>query len=213
MPIEFVYFDLGNLLVSFDPRIACQNVAELLSVSAGDAHSAIYDTGLQYRYETGELESDAFTALLCCELAVDPVDPMELLDAVSDMFCPITPMRDILDRVRQRGMGVGLLSNTCFAHWNWISRQQYPETTFAFDATILSYEVGAMKPASKIYQAAESAVAIPASHIAFLDDREENVKAASDRGWQARQCFGGEEAIAALVDLGVLDDADLLGDA
>ena len=47
MRIEFVYFDLGNMLVAFDPEISCRNVADLVGVSIDDARRVIYESGLQ----------------------------------------------------------------------------------------------------------------------------------------------------------------------
>ncbi len=67
-----------------------------------------------------------------------------------------------------------------------------------FDATILSYRVGSMKPDAAIYEAAEAAAKVSADRILFLDDRQENVAAARGRGWKAQQCIGGRQAQQAL---------------
>jgi HAD superfamily hydrolase (TIGR01509 family) len=72
------------------------------------------------------------------------------------------------------------------------------------DATILSYQVGAMKPSPEIYEVAETAAGVPPNQILFIDDKQENVDAAIGRGWHSRQCFGGEGAIAVLREFGVV---------
>jgi HAD superfamily hydrolase (TIGR01509 family) len=131
----------------------------------------------------------------------------DVLDAISDMFTPIESMRGVLRSVRQRGYRVGLLSNTCHAHWDWITRQKYSVTDFSFDVTILSFQVGAMKPDHAIYQAAETAASVSSDRILFLDDQPENVAAASSRSWQAVRCFGGQQAIGALQAFRVLGDS------
>ncbi len=51
--IEFVYFDLGNVLVSFDPEIACNNVVERFGIDVGQAKAAIFESGIQDRFEHG----------------------------------------------------------------------------------------------------------------------------------------------------------------
>ncbi len=202
--VEFVYFDLGNVLLSFDPSIACRNLARLLSVSADEARQAVYESGLQHRFEQGDVSSDQFADEVCHLFGRGEVAKGDILDAVSDMFQPIASMRRVMESVRAAGMGVGLLSNTCHAHWDWIVRQGYPVTEFTFDATILSFEVGSMKPDSFIYQTAERAAAVKPQAILFLDDREENVGGARDCGWQAEQCFGGPQAEEVLRRAGVL---------
>ena len=75
---------------------------------------------------------------------------MRLLDALSDMFLPIEEMAEMLDVVRANGYGVGLLSNTCQSHWDWICNQPYLMNQFSFDVTVLSFEEHAMKPDSVI---------------------------------------------------------------
>jgi len=206
-PIEFVYFDLGNVLLSFDPEVACGNVSQLLHVSIDEARSAVYQSGLQHRFEHGELSGEEFTQAVCQSLSAEPVGSAKLLDAVSDMFEPIASMRLVLERVRQAGFGVGLLSNTCHAHWDWIVRQRYEPTEFEFDALILSYEIGSMKPDPPIYKAAEQIAGTRPERILFLDDRPENVAGARAHRWQAEQCLGGDSAIKALQRAGVMETA------
>jgi epoxide hydrolase-like predicted phosphatase len=196
--IKFVYFDLGNILVSFDPDVACQNIATLFGVSAEKAKAAVYDSGLEERYEHGELSEAGLLAEVRRELGGDAssgedVDLQAFLDALGDMFTPIASMQRTVKRVREAGYHTGVLSNTCFAHWDWVSRQNWPVMEGPFEAFVLSYEVGAMKPDAKIYEAAEKAAGVAANEILFVDDRQENVEAATKRGWHAAQCFGGAE--------------------
>ncbi|MGB7347586.1 MAG: HAD family phosphatase [Pirellulaceae bacterium] len=202
--IEFVYFDLGNILVSFDPKIACQNIARLFDVTSEQAQSAVYDSGLEDKYEHGELSEAGFLAEVRRELGGKDVPLQAFLDGLGDMFKPIESMQRTIRQVRDAGYRIGILSNTCFAHWDWVVRQKWPVMEGPFDAVTLSYEVGAMKPAKKIYAAAEQAAGVSAEQIFFVDDRQENIDAAIARGWQAAQCFGGAELEEQLRRVGVL---------
>jgi HAD superfamily hydrolase (TIGR01509 family) len=205
--IEFVYFDLGNMLVSFDPMIACVNLADRFAISHNQARRALYESGLQDQFERGQLSAKQFASAIRDRLGktAAQVPTADLLDAASDMFTPIDSMRSVLATVRQRGFRVGLLSNTCDSHWDWIQRQRYRVMDFAFDTIILSFEVQSMKPDPAIYEAAEQAAGLPAERILFLDDRGENVAAAIARGWNAVQCFGGLESLRALQQFRVLE--------
>ncbi len=204
--IQFVYFDLGNVLLSFDPDRACRNMADRFDLSEDQARRAVYQSGLQNRFEHGELSPESFADSVRQQLGrvASEMPTPSVLDAISDMFTPIDSMRDVLRQVRQCGIRIGLLSNTCFAHWDWISRQRYAVMDFAFDVTILSFEVGSMKPGDAIYIAAEQAAGVASNKILFLDDKPENVQAAAARDWHAVQCFGGDEAISALTSLQLL---------
>ena len=204
--IEFVYFDLGNVLVSFDPNIACNNLVERFGVTTDQSLQAIYQSGAQSQFEHGQLSGEEFAEQIRRVVGADAeqMPTVGLLNAVSDMFAPIDVMADALHRVRANGFGVGLLSNTCQAHWDWICGQPYLMNQFRFDATILSFEEGAMKPQVAIYEAAEKESGVPAERLLFLDDKQENIDAAIARHWRANRCFGGPEAIQALQDFEVL---------
>ncbi len=195
--IEFVYFDLGNILLTFDAGISCGNVADRFGVTAERVKEAIYTSGLQDDLEHGRIEGEQFAQRVRVSLGLseEKLPTEELLESISDMFRPIDAMDELVENVRLSGRRVGLLSNTCHAHWNWIGQQNYPIFAKPFDVTVLSYEVGAMKPNPKIYQYAELMCGVDPRHILFIDDREENVVAATEREWNAEQCFGGSGAI------------------
>ncbi|MGI9471950.1 MAG: HAD family hydrolase [Rubripirellula sp.] len=198
--IDFVYFDLGNVLLTFDPELACRNLADRFSLEMEEVRSAVYDSGLQDRFEHGDVTGAEFAEAVRKQVgrSADEMPTDQVLDGVSDMFTPIDSMGPVLNSVRDRGLGVGLLSNTCHAHWDWICRQDYFLKTFRFDVTILSFEVGSMKPAETIYRISEERAGVEPGRLLFLDDKPENVAAAHTRKWKAAQCIGGEEAIEAL---------------
>jgi FMN phosphatase YigB (HAD superfamily) len=205
--IGFVYFDLGNVLVAFDPSIACANIAELFEVDVAAAQEVIYASGLQTRFEHGQVSAEQYADFIRRHLDRDvhQIATAEVLQAVSAMFRPIVSMGELLRRVQVSGLPIGVLSNTCVAHWQWILRQSYPMLDIEFAAMILSFEVGSMKPEEAIYQAAERAANVPAHQILFLDDKSENVEAARARGWKSELCVGGVQAEAALCRHGVIN--------
>ena len=209
--IQFVYFDLGNVLVAFDPHFACANIASLFEVDAVAAEDVIYTSGLQTRFEHGQVSGEEYADFIRSRLDRNGrrIPTGEVLDAVSAMFQPIVSMGDLMRRVRASGIPIGVLSNTCIAHWQWILRQSYPMLEIEFEATILSYEVGSMKPDAAIYRAAEQAADVAPHQILFLDDKAENVEAARARGWKSEQCYGGVPAQAALRKHGVISHGEV----
>ncbi len=203
--IEFVYFDLGNVLVSFDPEIACRNTADKFGVDVDQARAAIYDSGLQARFEHGAVTGEQYAESVRNYLNLSPqqMPTAALLDAVSAIFTPIDAMKDVVRQARQ-GRRTGILSNTCRAHWEWICKQNWSVVQGGFEERILSFQVGAMKPDPKIYATAETAAGVAPERILFLDDKIENVQAAIARGWHAAQCLGGTQAAGTLRKFGVL---------
>ncbi len=196
MSIDFVYFDLGNVLVSFDPEIASRNLSELAGVSLEQARHAVYGSGLQDSYELGDVDCETYARSVRHLLEKDDVavPQQALLDAISNMFTPINEMVATVQYARRRCGRVGVLSNTCPAHWSWVRRQPWPVSMIDFDVTVLSCEVYSMKPDWAIYDAAERAARTPPEKILFVDDKQENVDAARNRGWNAERCLGGDQA-------------------
>lgn len=80
---------------------------------------------------------------------------------------PITEMRELVQQVKARGLRTVVFSNILFPSAEKIRENGGYE---AFDAEILSYEVGFKKPDSAIYQKAlEAAQCLPEECI-FIDD-------------------------------------------
>jgi glucose-1-phosphatase len=183
---EFVYFDLGNVLVHFDHDIAARNISRMVGVSPEQARRIVFGSGLQNEYETGTLSSEAFVREL--ELAFDkPLDKEATLEAISAIFQPNQAILESLRWLRERGFRMGVLSNTCEAHWQWVKRQGYQVLDGWFEVDVLSFEVGAMKPDLKIYDEASRLAQVAPDAIFFTDDRADNIAGAVQAGWNARQ--------------------------
>lgn len=220
-PIRFVYFDLGNILVAFDRDVAAHNVAKLFHADPTGLELALvneimHDSGLQNQLETGLVsESDfAHTIRKSFPGTMAPVEDAAILRAISDMFTPIETMGDVLARVRQTGIPIGILSNTCNAHWSWVRSQSYGVLEGPFDVEVVSYQARSMKPDRVIYDVAQKRAReineVNPEEILFVDDREENVIAARQIGWNAEVCWGGATAEEVLVRYGVLPECRMI---
>ncbi len=187
MKEKFVYFDLGNVLVTFDHTIATENLARLCGHDFQAVRNKMFISDLQTRYETGLITSDQYVEEINTAFG-SQLDRDTVLNAISDMFLPNWPILDALRTVQQAGVGIGVLSNTCEAHWHWLmQRKDWEMLHGCFEKIILSYEVRSMKPDAGIYQACEAACGRSGSQIFFTDDRADNIQAAIDRGWVTHQ--------------------------
>ena len=71
-----------------------------------------------------------------------------------------------------------------------------------FDGYIFSYEVKAMKPDAKIYEALEAMTKKSGAEIVYIDDRLENTEAGAARGWRTILHESPEKSRAALSAFG-----------
>ena len=188
---EFVYFDLGNVLLYFDHSIAMRKMARIASVTTEQMQSLFQDGSLQIDYETGLISSAQFVSRISDAIGKE-LDVADMLQAAADMFAPNPRILPVLQEIKNLGIPMGLLSNTCEAHWNWIVELRYPQVHGWFAPIILSYEVKSMKPDVGIYHEAQRQSSHEGAHIFFTDDREENVEGARELGWQAELFVNAE---------------------
>ena len=73
-----------------------------------------------------------------------------------------------------------------------------------FTGHILSHEVGALKPNSKIYEIFEQTTGCHSAEIIYIDDLSENIAAAAARGWHTIEHRNGKDTAEIFEYLGVL---------
>lgn len=199
MSQRFVYFDLGNVLVTFDHQTAVDQLSRLAGRPAELVRQVVFDSDLQNRYETGLVSGREFAAEVNVELE-SALPTADILKAISDIFQPNLPILAAIKWVEQAGIPMGILSNTCEAHWRWIEYQRWPVMGPWWSQAVLSYEVQSMKPGSRIYEVCEQRAECRGQDIFFTDDRADNIAAARQRGWSTYQFESTETLIERLQD-------------
>ena len=194
--IRFVYFDLGNVIVNFDHNLACKNIGKVVGLPADAVRSIVFDSGLELDYERGELSDDEVCEKFCDAAGVR-VATDDLLFALSDIFQLNSGVLSIITQLRVSNVQLGVLSNTCSAHWNhcW---DRYTILRNAFSKYALSFELGCLKPDAEIYEKSLQLAGVPAEQIVFIDDRLENVAGAEAAGWTAIQFHDAHQLHAEL---------------
>jgi FMN phosphatase YigB (HAD superfamily) len=180
---RFIYFDMGNVLVHFDEARAARQMGEVAGIDAQQARRIVFESDLQHRFERGEVSEPQFHEAFCEASGTQP-DPSRLLHAGADMFELNVPIVPLVVHLHGAGHKMGILSNTCSSHWTHV-RRRFRVVRSYFDTTVLSFEVGAMKPSPRIYECAAEAAKVPPQAIFYLDDRQENVDAAVAAGFDA----------------------------
>jgi glucose-1-phosphatase len=182
--LEFLFFDLGNVLLTFDHGIACRQVGELVGLTPERVRKIIFDSGLQARYERGDVSSREFYDEFCAAARVRP-DYEALHFANAAIFELNTPIVSIVSHLRSAGYRLGILSNTCESHWGYVSDGRFKIINELFPVQVLSHIERSSKPDAGIYQRAAEMCGVEPGRIFFVDDRQENVDGALRAGWDA----------------------------
>jgi putative hydrolase of the HAD superfamily len=181
--IKFVYFDLGNVLLNFSHQQACVQIAQITDLPVEDVWRTIFETPMVVQYELGQVTDDQFHQAFCAATGT-AVKLQPFLRAFSDIFCLNQPVMEIAVELSRRNFPIGILSNTCTAHWNF-SRERFPELSDCFATNVLSFEEACAKPDGSIYEAAIKRAKAKPENIFFVDDRADNVAGACAAGLDA----------------------------
>jgi len=195
---EFIYFDLGNVLISFDHSRAWQQIAELTGIPPERVEQILFNSGLQTLYEKGEISTAEFHQYFC-EQAHSDISVEDLCYAASNIFEPLDDSIQLLKTLKRAGYRLGLLSNTCDCHWNFcLDDTRFNFLPSSFEQTVLSFIVGHAKPETEIYQIASNQVNCDPESILFIDDKQENVKAAQSYGFDGIHFQGFSKLLSEL---------------
>lgn len=199
---SFLYFDLGNVLLMFDHRLAARQMAELAGVSEQRVWDLVFAGSLELRYEAGELSDQDFYNIFCAETGSRP-DMDALLLAAGAIFTPNYSVFPVVAALHAAGYRLGILSNTCGGHWRYCTSGRYVLINQAFEVYALSYELKACKPDAKIFTGAVELAGVPASEIFFVDDTPGHVQAARQAGLDAVQYTSTARLVADLRQRGL----------
>jgi HAD superfamily hydrolase (TIGR01509 family) len=201
MPPKFIYFDLGRVLVDFDAADMCRRVARVAGITPDRVRDVIFDNGLQSRYELGQMSTREFYQAFCQRTRTRP-DFDALMLAASDIFELIPSMVPVVQTIHRAGRRLGLLSNTCEAHFE-MCRRKFEHVLGLFEVYALSYEMKVSKPEPAIYLGAAELAGVRPEDIFFTDDIPAHVAGAREVGFDAVQYTSTPDLLAELSARGV----------
>jgi 2-haloacid dehalogenase len=205
MAIEAVLFDIGNVLVEWDPVIPFDAALgedrrkELFARVDFDSMNLRSDEGIEDMWEGVEALA-----------AAHPDDAVQVRlwsKHWTDMLTPdLKRSARMLRALRAKGIPVYALSNFRDRTFD-LAQEKYPVLR-EFDKQFISARLGLIKPDPRIYAAVEAAVPQSPEALLFIDDKQENIDACLARGWQGH-VFTSEAGLAErLVTEGLLTEEE-----
>jgi len=200
-PVKAVFFDIGNVLLRFDPQEVLAKIAGALGRSPHRIARYLWTSLNIEALERGEFGTDDLYSLFQDKLDYKG-DFAQFKKLWCDHFTLQRRTAALLKQVSRR-IPTYLLSNTNALHYDFI-RKRYAFTRHVH-GMVLSHEVGMRKPEPRIFRAALrlAKVARPAQAV-FIDDLELNVRAARKAGLKAILYRGPADLRRRLEGFGVL---------
>ena len=201
IPSPAIVFDLGKVLVDFDYSIAARKIAARSRKAPKDLHAFLGSSPLLVEYESGYITRQDFYEAI--RKAIDFEGALaDFGGYFADIFAEIPGTIALHQELRQRGYSTFIFSNTNDLAIEHV-RRNFP--FFAnFTGYVLSYEIGGMKPQSKIYEAVESLTGKRGADLVYIDDRAENIDTGLARGWRAILHESPEKTRATIAQMGLL---------
>jgi len=196
---QAVVFDLGEVLAT-PPDLygALADRAEHNPTSVSNAYWAHRDA-----YDRGG-DSQQFWSGVLTDLGISPTTALvtDLTRIDTEAWTTIRPdAEDLLARLHRARVRIGILSNATVD-----MAASAPATAWGkyVQDWFFSGLLKIAKPDPKIYHYVTRALSVPARAIVFIDDRQVNVDAAIQAGWNAHLWTSGPDTASLMEDLGLL---------
>ncbi|MGO9464801.1 MAG: HAD family hydrolase [Isosphaeraceae bacterium] len=204
MPLPTLIFDFGNVIGFFDHMKVYEHFAPRLGMNGMQFAGLLLQRGfrdLLVEFECGRIGARVFAEqTMAMSGLLVPYE--EFVAAWNDIFWLNESLAGLIPWFKSRGYTLVLGSNTNILHSQHY-RRQFAATLDHFDRMIFSHDVGVMKPAAEFYRACALAAGVPAASCVFVDDVDENIKAARQAGMSGHVYSGTPQLIAALGRLGI----------
>ncbi len=204
MTIQAVIFDIGNVLVEWQPE------RHYDAVIGSDRRKKMFAEvdlhGMNDKIDMG----GPFRETIYETAARHPEWRAEIEMWHDDWIKLASPAIDhsvaLLRAIRSRGMPVFALTNFGIESFDYAATQY---AFFAeFDRRYVSGHMKVIKPDPQIYRMVEEDCGLAPEGLLFADDRADNIAAAAARGWKTHLFEGSEGWAKSLVAHGVLSAAE-----
>ncbi|OGX32287.1 MAG: hypothetical protein A3D27_01075 [Omnitrophica WOR_2 bacterium RIFCSPHIGHO2_02_FULL_46_37] len=204
--IKAIIFDLGNVLVGFDHRIAVRRILKHTSKPEREIYDLFFDSGLTREFEKGKITPGEFFKQVKSLLELK-LELKEFLPIWNEIFFSKPESEEFIVSLNS-GLKLVLLSNINKLHYDYI-RNAFSSAIALFGPgnVIPSYITGFVKPEREIYNLAIRKTGRPIENIVYVDDRRDLVEAARGYGLRVVQFQNIEQLRQEFQNLGVIENA------
>jgi len=180
-----IIFDLGGVILNTNEELTLSEFKKILKPNSFLSRDNDGFFNLIGKIETGQLDQQKFCDFFKPYVR-EQVEPFQLVDAWCAMLLDVPEYRVRMIKKLANDATLFLLSNTDPIHIaefesDFLYRFGYPLPSL-FKAVFYSSDMGIRKPLPEAFQYVLDKTGIVAAETLFIDDREENCKAAAGLG-------------------------------
>lgn len=175
--IKFIYFDIGGVLINW------RGIFPHLSKKTGKTLEEAERIYIQYDAIAcrGVITPDEMGEKLNKDFKVRQGQKIDVKQLAVNNFRPIKETHDFITGLMKHHH-VGLLTNIYHEVYDLSIKHGFIPN-LPYRAVVQSCHLGIIKPEKEIYHHAQKKAGVPHKNILFIDDYEENIKAARELGW------------------------------
>ena len=184
--ITHIALDMGGVVLHIDHEQAVSRFEEIGVADARDYLNPYHQQGLFGQLEGGQISAETFVSELS-HLIGKPLTHEQCLYAWLGYLKGI-PQRnlDTIQRLREKGYHVCLLSNTNPFFFEWAESEAFDSHGHPirdyFDSLYVSFQCKLLKPSREIFELVLRNEGIRPEQLLFIDDSERNTEAAAQMG-------------------------------
>lgn len=184
--IDFLIFDLGNVIIDIDYAFTVNKLKDLLAVEKHSLTDRFFPAKFHKEFEKGRISAEEFRNAVRNHFQEDWSDP--LIDELWNSLLKHIPKERIdLIKALSKDFGLAVLSNTNSIHVDKLDQILLEDTGEAslgilFDRVFFSHEMGMSKPDEEIYKSVIKELGVQPERILFFDDLLENLNGAKKVG-------------------------------
>lgn len=178
---QAIIFDLGNVLIDFDHRIAARRIAKFSGHAPEEIFSLFFDSKLTRLFEAGKIPPRKFFLEVKKILRAD-IKYCEFLPIWNEIFFLTEKNREIYDLAKflRQEYKLALLTNINMLHLEYL-KSNFPVFD-VFHKILASCELGLAKPNPLIYKKTLEILGLEPEQTLYFDDRPELIESASRLG-------------------------------
>lgn len=185
--IKNIIFDLGDVILNIDVPIASKSFADLSGREQNEILTIFKESEIFRQFETGLMDEPSFRNYVREILNFPDLSDEAIDTAWNSLLLDLPPERVELLKGLAKQYRLFLLSNTSSIHITQVNKILEASTGVEkledlFETVFLSYEMGMMKPDTRIYQEVLDKAGLKAEETLFLDDNADNIRGAAQLG-------------------------------
>lgn len=182
--IKNIVFDVGKVLVSFEPRQYLENLGYDEQTQKA-VYDAMFGHTLWNETDRGVMSDEELIDGFTANAPAYGEQIREAYQKVGDTIELLPHTMKWITSLKERGYCLYIISN--YGKYAYEQTKHKMEFLPYMDGTIFSYRYKIIKPDLKIYEQLLKEYHLNAEECVFIDDRLKNVEAAKEAGYQGIQ--------------------------